>query len=148
MENVEYGCDCLYEFVTPIGKVRTRVKSLAEPIIDHLAKAILYKDIYPQYLDHWCKELYAFFVSCMKVKIQSTNRYPDSKQLKSWILEYYSDSSDMEGIKAYLAVKYGDNAFMSDEELYSKLVQALDQILPSVAERNIDWIKIKQIICD
>ena len=60
----------LYEMSQPQSEVRTTVRRLSEPIIEHILKIMLYGKDTSSTIHHWCAEICNWLDQCVKQKIK------------------------------------------------------------------------------
>lgn len=65
-----------------------RIEDKEYVLMEHLIKCLMYSD--SNNLEHWKKEIYSFVNRINPLK--GINKYPTYKQLKSWIINKFSDT--------------------------------------------------------
>ena len=151
--NLKENAIYLYEMSQPQGKVRDNVRNLSSSIANHLVKVILYGKEENRTLHHWAHEINNWLTQCVatKIKRKGKDTYPTEQELYTWLTDYYSDSSDMEGLKrvwdheyTYQGHKSREN--ISEEDIYNSFINILKEVCPLVISKQNTDDKVQEII--
>lgn len=134
----ETNINKLYEFAYPIKEVRQRFYDLSENIIEHTVKIILYKQEYPDTVNHWVCELHANLSQCMKRQIKRKNNpYATPQEIQQWLLIGYDKPSTMKGLRYSLSSNYSNPIQITDENLYEQVTQFIKFISDPLSKLNL-----------
>ena len=143
----------LYEMSTPLGKVKDKIHDLSSEIADHLIKIILYGKEESRTLHHLCHEINNWLNVCVKNKIkrQGKDSSPTEKELYTWLTDYYSDASDMTGIRRvweneYTYQGHTSRDHISDEEVYNSFISILKELCYETARNTNTDDKVQEIV--
>lgn len=143
----------LYEMSQPQGKVRNNIRNLSTSITNHLVKVILYGKEEKETLHHWSHEINNWLIQCMKTKIKRRTKdtYPTEQELYKWLTDYYSDTSDMTGIKKvwdheYTYQGHESRQTITDEQLYTNYLGSLKELCHCVCINENTDDKVQEIL--
>lgn len=138
----------LYEMSTPLGKVKEHVHNISEEIADHLIKVILYGKEEYQTLHHWSHEINNWLKQCIKNKIKRKGKdtSPTSKELYTWLTDYYSSADDMRGIRNVWEHQYDyqghvSRKYITDKEIYESFTNILKELCQNVETLSDDDVQ-------
>lgn len=142
----------LYEMSQPQSEVRTTVRRLSEPIIEHILKIILYGNDTSTTVHHWCAEICSWLDQCVKQKIKRNKKdsTPTEQELYKWLLDWYQTSDDIDGLRWALERKYQQQGYIKrnidNQYLYNAIKSIYQQLCPLVANKQHTIEKIQEII--
>ena len=141
----------IYEMSQPQSEVRTTVRRLSEPIIEHILKVILYGKDTPT-THHWCAEICSWLDQCVKQKIKRSRKdsIPTEQELYKWLLDWYQTADDIDGLRWALERKYQQQGYtkrnIDNEYLYKSIVSIYKKLCPLVANKQHTIEKVEEII--
>lgn len=133
----------LGEFATPIAKIRNHARNKSKVIIKHILKVLLNSQ--GTEIHHWCSELATFIDDCSDTKIKKYNRYPTSKEVYSWLLDWYSEPADIEGLlKGLGCPDYNKPEVM--KTYYNQVVAILKDVTSLIDSSNVNATNVEEIV--
>lgn len=143
----------LYEMSQPQAKVRENIRNLSKPIFKHLIKVILYGKEESNTLHHWANELNNWLDQCMddKIKKNGKDRYPNYRELITWVTEYYKTPEDIERMRSNIERQYQRQGHsprenITNKQLHENIINILKETCTLAVENTNTDDKIINII--
>ena len=131
------------------SNVLDKAKSLANTLNSHVIKCVVYRNVSPEYIDHWVEEIGIYIYSVNKLKSKTALKANDYRN--SLFADIGEDRDDAEA--NLMLFKLHNNEYpdfdITDElitDLYTHYTQLVDAAVPVLASNKVlsihEWIQV------